>query len=236
MKTATEQMAEGLSARLAELGGQPVADGRGVLFEINGRTAAASLPDPAEVNVEAAFSATARALMAVGTFADAAGAVLADVRRSEVAKSEDTAALARTAAETIRRELDAAGAEVERARLAVGRVVEAAPVPRAADAVAAIADVEKRGMVRALALPQSMRAIEGDRALCLAVLREPAGFPEPLIQHAREVWSRFEPGAPMTGPAEVTLRAWEGARTAIGAAAAALERLSAGRSRLAAVA
>lgn len=226
---ATRKMADGLRARLVELGGQPVADERAVVFDVAGRTAALAIPDPAEVPIEAAYAAASRALMTVGRFATDANAIHRDPRRSEVAKAEDLAALAGPAAADLQRELAAAGVEVERARLDVNRETAAAPVPRAADAVEAIADVEKRGLIRGLAVHDAMRIVEGDRAQCLALLREPSGFPAALIDHARASWARFEPGAALVSDAGARLSAWTGARDAIGAAVAAHARLSAGR-------
>lgn len=226
---ATRKMAEGLRARLAELGGQPVADGRAVLFDVAGRTAALAVPDPAEVPIEGCYAAASRALMRVGTFATAANAIHRDPRRSELAKAEDLAALAGPAAAELQRELAAAGVEVERARLDVNRETAAAPVARAADAVEAIADVERRGLIRGLPLAEAMRAVQSDRGQCLALLREPGGFAPALIDHARASWARFEPGAALVSDAEVRLSAWTGARDAIAAAIAALARLSAGR-------
>lgn len=225
----TREMAAGLRDRLAERGVQ-LMSGRVYMADVGGVQAHVTAPDPDAIATEPAFAAASRALMRAATFAEGANAILRDPRLSGQAKADDVRALAVPAGADVAAVLAEADAEIERAKLAVARVVPAAPVPRAADAVEAVADVEKRGLLRAQAMPDAMRVVAEDRAQCLALLREPAGFPEPLIQHARAAWAKFEPGAAVVDPAERTLAAWRAARDSIASAQAALLKLSGGRS------
>lgn len=197
--------------------------GGGLLWSVNGTTAAVGIPD--DLATEPAYRAIARAVDAVSSFAEGAARVHADPRLSVAAKAQDVARLAAMARETIMGVIIATAEEVAAADRAAQAETGARPIdPK--DALAATLDAERRAILRAMEPAEAMRHVQRDRQCADAVLRQPIGIAEPVLEVARRAVLAADP---MAYPLRRRAEDWRKAAECVSQCRVAVERLSAGR-------
>lgn len=203
-----------------------------IAFRMGGITAMISPPDFDALTETQPLHVLAKAVMAVATFAEAATKITESQRLTASAKSEDVAKLARESAPALVTLMTEADTALEAAVLVERR--EIAPVPiEAADAAQSVVDVELRGILRAAGgTGDQIRMVQNEFAICRAVLRQPTGFTEPLIEYARRAWQEFNPAKQTSTIAQRQVASWRAARQIIGQCQSALNKLSSGRDRM----
>lgn len=203
-----------------------------VAFRVGGLTAMITPPDFDALTETQPLHVLAKAVMAVATFAEAATKITESQRLTASAKSEDVAKLARESAPALVTLMTEADTALEAAVLVERR--EIAPVPiEAADAAQSVVDVELRGILRAAGgTGDQIRMVQKEFAICRAVLRQPTGFSEPLIDFARKAWADFNPAKQTSTLAHRQVASWREARQVVGQCQAAVNRLSSGRDRM----
>jgi hypothetical protein len=173
---------------------------------------------------------SARAVLAVAEFAAKANTITESERLTATAKTADILDLARASAPELSALLAAADAALEAAVLVERR--EVAPLPIAeADAAQSVVDVELRSLVRSLPLHEQIRAVQGQFATCRAVIRQPTGFPETLIEYARKAWKELNPQTQTSTASQRMAASWREARSIIAQCQNALNQLSSGQDR-----
>jgi hypothetical protein len=202
-----------------------------IMLSVSGITAHVSPWNLEELTETEPAQRAARAVLAVAEFAAKANTITESERLTATAKSADILDLARASAPELSGLLAAADAALEAAVLVERR--EVAPVPiEAADAAQSVVDVELRGILRAAGgLGEQISMVQQEFAICRATLRQPTGFPEPVIEHARKAWADFNPAKQTSTAAQRVAASWREARRIIGQAQHALNTLSSGRDR-----
>jgi hypothetical protein len=229
MNKAIAEIFEAVDNRVRERGGQVLP--RGIYsFRVGGIHAVVTPANQDELFDEFPAQRIARAVLVVAEFAQEANKITESTRLTGIAKSEDVAKLAKQKAPELATLLEEAGAKVASADLAEAR--EVAPVPiEPADAAQSVVDVELRGILRAAGgTGDQIRMVQKEFAICRAVLRQPTGFSEPLIEFARSAWREFNPAAPTATKAAREAAQWREARRMIASAQHAMGKLSSGRS------
>ena len=216
------ELQSNIVARAVERGAKPI-PGPGVLFTLNGATAAVAIPD--DLSVEACYHHVGKAVQLVTTFAAAAQRVIADGRLSGAAKASDVAKLAGAAKSALMDVAIAVAEEVAKAEREAANETGARPIP-ASDSVAIALDAERRAVLRGLPLAEAMRAVQSDRLAADAVLRLPMGFPESVVEVARRAVATVDPGAFRSAR---VAEDWKRTQSTIEACQSAVERLSRGR-------